>query len=480
MEKSLKEKTAQGLFWGGISSGMQQVLNLLFGIFLARMLNAEDYGMIGMLTIFSLISGTLQESGFTAALINKQDVTSRDYNAVFWSSVLIGCSLYLILSLCAPLIARFYGRPELETLSRFVFLGFVVTSTGTVPNAILSRNLMVKQKTIAQLSALLASGTVGVTLAYHGMAYWGLAVQNLVFVTVLMSIYWYFTPWRPSFRFDFRPLKTLFGFSSRMMATQLFTQINNNIFSVILGRFFQPSQVGYYTQANKWNMMGTSIINTMMNGVAQPVLAQVATERERQLSVFRKMLRFTSFVSFPCMFGLGLISNEFIVLAVTEKWLPSVPILQMLCIWGAFLPVTSMFSNLVISRGKSNIFMWNTIALGLIQLTLLLLLYPYGVHSMIAAFVTVNILWLGIWYHYVHREIGLTFMDMFRDIVPFCAIAFFAMIVTFFVTHTIAYPLLRMVAKIGLAVVLYLGILKIIQAKILNDCIDYLLNKRII
>jgi len=206
-ESSLKEKTAKGLFWGGFSNGMQQLLNLFFGIFLARLLSPSDYGLVGMLTIFTLIAGSLQESGFISAITNRRDVTSNDYNAVFWFSILVSVSVYVLLFFCAPLIARFYDEPRLIPLSRFIFLCFVLSSTATAHSAYLFRNLMVKKRTIAQLSALAVSGTVGVTAAYNGLAYWGIALQSVTYVLVSSMCYWLLTPWRPSFHIDFRPLR---------------------------------------------------------------------------------------------------------------------------------------------------------------------------------------------------------------------------------------------------------------------------------
>ena len=180
LHSSLKEKTARGLFWGGISNGVQQLLNLLFGIFLARLLTPADYGMVGMLSIFSLIASTLQESGFTAALANKKDACHRDYNAVFWFSTLMGASLYVILFLCAPLIADFYHTPELTPLARYSFLGFLISSTGVAHYAVIFRSLKVKENAVVMLVALAVSGTVGVLMAWQGMAYWGIATQSIV------------------------------------------------------------------------------------------------------------------------------------------------------------------------------------------------------------------------------------------------------------------------------------------------------------
>ena len=182
--QSLKEKTAKGLFWGGFSNGIQQLLNLLFGIFLARLLTPSDYGMVGMLAIFSLIASSIQESGFTAALVNKKEVTHNDYNAVFWFNAAISLSLYLLLFLCAPLIADFYDTPELTPLARYSFIGFFIASLGISHSAYLLRNLMVKQRALSSVIGLTVSGITGVTLAYFGFSYWGIATQSIVYVTI--------------------------------------------------------------------------------------------------------------------------------------------------------------------------------------------------------------------------------------------------------------------------------------------------------
>jgi O-antigen/teichoic acid export membrane protein len=433
-EQSLKDKTAKGLFWGGLSNGLLQFLNLFFGVFLARILTPADYGMIGMLTIFSLIAGSLQESGFIAALANKKEVVHKDYNAVFWFSTGLSFCLYIILFFCAPLIADFYHVPELTALSRYSFLGFFIASLGTAQSAFLFRNLMVKQKAMSSVIALIFSGIVGVLLASLGFAYWGIATQNLVYVATVTVCYWCFSSWRPTFHLDFTPLKGMLSFSSKLLLTNIFGHINNNLFSVILGKFYSETEVGYFGQANKWNMMGHSLITGMVNGVAQPVLAQVSDDKERQSRVFRKMLRFTAFISFPAMFGLSLVAPELITIAITDKWAASAEILRLLCISGAFIPIITLYSNLLISKGKSNVYMWNTICLGMTQLLVMLLLYPYGIHTMVLVYVLINIVWLLVWHYFVWREIRLRLFQALKDIMPFAVISGGIMIATYYIT----------------------------------------------
>lgn len=476
-EQSLKEKTAKGLFWGGLSNGMQQLLNLFFGIFLARILDAEDYGMVGMLSIFSLIAGSLQESGFTAALANKREISHKDYNAVFWFSTGLSACLYLILFFCAPLIAQFYDIPELTALARYSFLGFFVASLGIAHSAYLFRNLMVKQKALALNIGLIASGTVGVTMAYMGFAYWGIATQSIVYVGTINICYWYFSPWHPTLSFDLRPLKGMLSFSSKLLVTNIFNHINNNILTVILGKFYSEEEVGYFTQANKWNYMGHSLVSGTVSSVAQPVLSSLSDDRERQQRAFRKMLRFTSFVSFPAMLGLSLIAPELIILTITEKWLPSATILQLLCIGGAFIPITNLYSNLVISKGKSNVYMWNTICLGMIQLATMFLLYPYGIHTMITVYVAINICWLFVWHYFVWREIQLNLFLALKDILPFAAIATGVMTATYYITYGFTNLYLLMISKILIATILYIAIMWLSRSVTFKESLHYIFKK---
>lgn len=477
-QPSLKEKTTRGLLWGGFSNGMQQLLNLLFGIVTARLLNATDYGMVGMLTIFSAVAASLQESGFTVALANKRRVTHEDYNAVFWFSLLAGITLYVILFFCAPLIARFYNRPELVPLARFIFIGFLISSTATAHNAVLFRNLMVKQKALSQIPALALSGTVGIVMAYNGMSYWGIATQSLVYIAAVNLSFWYYSPWRPTWQIDFRPLRKLFGFSSKILLTNIFTQTNNNLLSTLLGKYYSTNEVGYYTQSAKWNTMGYSLINGMIVSVAQPVLTEVSEDPGRQLNVFRKMLRFTAFLSFPCMLGLALVARELIVITITEKWLPCVPILQILCVWGAFVPITTLYSNLVISKGKSNLFMWNTMATGVLLIAAMILAHPYGITTMLVWFVSINIGWLFVWHYFVRKLIPLSLWQALKDVLPFAFIAGVTMVATRFITESIGNIYLLFGVKIVTAITIYAALLWISKAAIFKESIEFLRHRR--
>lgn len=398
MTQSLKEKTARGLLWGGLSNGVQQILNLVFGIFLARMLTPADYGMVGMLSVFTVIATALQESGFTAALVNKRETRHEDYNAVFWFSIGMSFCLYILLFASAPLIADFYHKPELTPLAKYLFLGFVLSGMGTAHSAWLFKHLMVKQRTISQITALVISGCVGITMAHNGFSYWSIATQNLVYVTVTTLLYWYFASWTPSININLSPLRSMLGFSSRILVTNMFSHVNYNMFSIILGRYYPTRDVGFYDQAYKWSSMGGLFILGMINSVAQPVLAEVANDRKRQQHIFRKLMIFTIAVSFPLMLGIGLMAEELVNLFLTDKWTGTIPLLRLLCISGAFVPITNLYQQLLISRGRSDLYMWGVIIEGILILICLLLASPYGVENMLKAYVCLYIGYVGVWH----------------------------------------------------------------------------------
>lgn len=475
--QNLKEKTAQGLFWAFLSSGGMQLLNLIIGIFLARLLSPGEYGIVGMLAIFTLLAGNLQDSGFGVALVNIKDIKHNDYNSVFWFNVGISLLLYLILYLCAPLIASFFHQPCLVSLSRFVFLGFIIASLCISPNAMLVRNLKMKEKAITSLSALLISGTVAVVMALKGFSYWSLATQQVLYNVIICFGRYYYTRWHPTFKVDFTPVKQMFSFSYKVLITAILTTINNNVLTVIFGRLFPAQAVGNFTQANKWNIMANQLVTNTVAQVAQPVLTRVGDDNERQRRVFGKMLRFTAFMAFPAMFGLALVAPQLIIATIGEKWAESIPLLQVLCISGAFIPLYTVYQNLFLSQGKSDTYMWLTITQIAIMLIAVLACHWLGIMAMVIAFAGINVLWILAWQLFAYRLIGYRLTSMLRDLLPFMFIALAVMGATYFVTLPVSNIYLLLLLRIILAIALYALTMKLLRARIFEECIEFIKSR---
>ena len=502
----LKDKAAQGFLWGAINNGAMQLLNAVCGIVLARLLTKADYGLAGEVAIFSTIAAALQESGFLSALTNKKDATHVDYNSVFWFNITMSLCLFIVLFFCAPLIVDFFGEPELLWLSRYAFIGFFVASFSITPRAILFKQLRVKEQAIISVVSLAVAGTVGIVMAWRKMGYWSIPTQNIVFVGMISLLSWHYSEWRPSFQFSFRPIREMFGFSCRLLITNLFNCFNNSVFAFVFGYFYTKNEVGIYTQADKWNKMGSQLIIGMVQGVAQPMFVQVGNDVERLQRVFRKMLRFTCFISFPAMFGLALVAPEFIVVLVGKEWLPSAELMQLLCIAGAFMPITTLYSNFMISRSRSDVYMWNILSQGIIVLATLCAVKFFqlsfnislptvqhlneglsvaylpntlsGIRLMVISYVIIYIAWLFLWHFFLWKEIRLGLLAVLKDIMPFALIATFTMGITYTITLSLSSPLLLLLTRMLVAAILYLAILGVLKAKILRESLAYLTKRK--
>ena len=469
MEGGLKEKTAKGLLWGALNSGSTQLLNLIFGIFLGRLITPAEYGIVGVLSIFTLIAGNLQSSGFTQALVNLKAPRNEDYTAVFWFNTLTSFVLYALLFLSAPLIAQFFHQPCLVEVSRFVFLSFVISSFGIAHNAYMTKNMMNRELAIIGAIALLCSGGVATFLAFYGFSYWSLAWQQIIYITVLNIGRYYYTPWRPSWHFTFEPVRKMFGFSVKILITNIINTLSNNILTLLFGRLYPIKAVGNYSQAYKWNTMASAFVANAVGQVAQPVLASVKEEQGRSVRVFRKMLRFTAFLSFPAMFGLAIISNEFILLTIGKRWIDAVPLLQMLCIGGAFVPFYTLYQNVAISNGRSDIYMFCNIAQIVLQLVIIGFFYHLGINTMVMVYTLFTIAWLFVWQWTARRIIGLRFREVIKDVMPTLCIALLVMATTYFVTLSLHHLLLLLICRILIATLLYAAIMKLLHVEMMDE-----------
>ena len=457
--------------WGGLNSGIQQLVGLAFGIVLGRLLSPSDYGMMAMISIFSLVATALQDSGFRTALTNIEHPKDEDYNSVFWFNIIMASSLYLILFFVAPLIGEYYHTPRVVPLCRYAFLSIVIASFGTAQSAYLFKHLRAKQQAEAGALAVILSSLTGVGMAFAGMAYWSLATQGLVYVGINTLLQWHFSPWRPSIHgITFAPVRRMFRFSCKILATTIMTHVNNNVLNILLGHYFTPRDTGNYNQAYQWNTKCYSLVQSMVAQVAQPVLVSLNGEEGRQKDVFRKMMRFTAFITFPLLFGFGLVAKEFIVTAIGEKWLASAQLIQILCLSGAAMPLSTLFSNMIISKGRSGTFFWCTFTLGLVQIATMVLIWPMGIRWMVVAYTLLNTSWLLVWLFFVRRLIGYGYWMFFCDVMPFALAAAGVMGVAYVATMPLSNLIALLISRFIIAVVLYYVVMKIARVKILAEC----------
>ncbi len=474
--ETLKSKTAKGVFWSSASNLLSQVVNMLFGLVLARILAPEDYGIVGLLTVFTGLATALQECGLSSALINKKDASQKDYDTVFWFTAGSSVVLYVILFFCTPLIADFYRIPELKPLGRIVFLGFVFSSLCIVPMVKLQKDLHIKKFSLLILLVTILSGLCGVVMALCGLAYWGLALQSVGIFFFRMVFVWAAVRWKPTFSFDLHSFISMWRYGVKILINRIVDTISNNVLIIFLGRYYSHAQVGYYNQASKWSYMAYSVFCGVVTGMMQPVFVQASDTEERLQRVFRKTFRFMAMISFACMFGLALIASEFITVAITDKWAPAVPLMRILCVGGAFIPLTWMCNTLLLSRGKSNLVMWVAIAASCLQLLMVFLCHPFGIQRMTMAYVGVLLLTFLFIQYMVGRELKVNYFVLLTDSLFFCTIAAISMLVTGWIAGHIENIYGRLAGKILLAVMVYVFLLRMTGARIYLEMKDYLLQ----
>jgi O-antigen/teichoic acid export membrane protein len=262
------------------------------------------------------------------------------------------------------------------------------------------------------------------------------------------------------------------------MLSAIFTQVNNNIMNLLLGRYYGETNTGHYNQAYQWSSKCFLLVGNMLKQVDQTVLVGLDDERERQLTVLRKMVRFTAFISFPLLFGLALVSHEFIVLAIGEKWAFSASLLPLLCLSGAFMPLSTLLTDAIISHQRSDIFLWNTLVLGILQVGVLIFLWREGIFAMVMVYTLLNIIWVFVWHFFVHRLMNYSLLHFLKDIVPFALAAFIVMAVTNIATESITHLWVRLLSRALIATVLYYAVMRLSGAVILQEIQAFILKRK--
>ena len=418
MQESLRHKTLKGTLWSSVERFSVQGIAFVVMIVMARILTPEDYGLVGMITIFIAVSQSLVDSGFSQALIRKQDRSETDNSTVFFFNIAVGLVLYLILFLCAPLIARFYDQPLLIPLTRLISLSVLINSFVVVQRALLTVKIDFKTQAKASLLAAIISGAVGITMAYSGFGVWAIVWYQLVNLTINVGLLWVFSRWRPRPLYSWASVRELFSFGSKLALSGIIDTIYNNIYLIVIGRVFKAADLGYYTRASQFAQFPSSNLSAIMQRVTFPVLCTIQDDDDRLRSVYRRFLRLSAFVVFPLMCGLAGVSYPLIRIILGEKWLFSAELLQIICLYMMWYPIHAINLNLLQVKGRSDLFLRLEIIKKCIGVAILCVSVPLGLVAMCWGSLVSSILSLVINTHYTGRLIQIGFWMQMRDLLP--------------------------------------------------------------
>lgn len=469
---SLKRKTLWGTVWSMAERFSVQIIQFVVMIIMARILTPADYGLVAMLTIFIAVSQSLVDSGFSQALIRKQDRTETDNSTVFFFNIVVGLFLYAVLFLSAPLIALFYDQPILTPLMRVISLSVIVNSLVVVQRALLTVKIDFKTQAKASFSAAIISGVVGVTMAYTGCGVWSIVWLHVTHIIINAVMLWIQSHWRPILSYSWRSFRIMFGFGSKLAVSGIINTIYANIFKLVIGKVFNASDLGYYTRAHGFAELPSSTLTSVLQRVTYPALCTIRDD-DRLRDVYTRFLRVSAFVIFPLMLGLAALSRPFILVFLNKNWLFSATLLPIICLSMIWYPIHAINLNLLQVKGRSDLFLKLEIWKKIIGIAIICVTIPFGLIALCWGSVATNIISLFINTHYTGKLIGLGFMRQMRYLMPSLAYSVLMAAATYAFTLAIPVEWIKLVAGIPVGIIFYLVITKLTDSRDLRELLSF-------
>ncbi len=445
-EQSLKDKTVKGVAWSGIDNVAQFGVSFIVSIILARLLSPDDYGLIGIIGIFTTVCQTLINAGFTTALIRKKDATEDDYNTVFIVNLTMSLLLYAVIFVCSPLIADFFKREELIALTRVSSLGMIVGALALVQRTRLTKRIDFKSQTKITITASVLSGIIGISLAFMGFGVWALAIQILVSGIIRTILLWVVNKWVPKLRFSKESFQELFGFGWKMMVSNIIDAIWRELYQVVVGKFYSPATLGQYTRAKQYSQLLSSNLTTVIQRVTYPVLSNIQDDKERMVSAYRRIIKMTMFVTSISLIFMGAISEPLLYCLIGPKWHEAATFLPWICISGSLYPLHAINLNMLQVQGRSDLFLGLEIIKKIIGILPLYICFVYGIMPMLYVNLVTGFICYLLNSFYSGKFIGYSSWMQMRDIAPSYGIAFFIALSVYFlkylpVTHWLILPM---------------------------------------
>lgn len=459
MSKTLGEQSLSGVLWVFIDKLGGSSINFLITIVLARLLLPEDFGLVAMVMIFFELSSVFVESGFSTALIREKTISEIDKSTTFLFNLISSVAIYVALFFCAPLIASFFDQPLLTWIVRVMGLNLIVESVAIIQRSTLTQQIDFKTQTKARFLAVVVSGIVGIGLALAGLGVWALIVRIGVMGLMETLSLWRLNPWKPSWQFSKASFRKLFGFGSKILSAALLDRFFVHIYKVVIGKFFSAASLGFYTQAGTFTNMVINTLFRTIQRVTYPVLSKLQDDLERLKDGYRKVLKLSSFVIFPAMTLLGVLAEPIIILLVGEKWLPSVPFLQLLCFSGATYHLTTVNLNMLLVLGRSDL----SLKLEVIKKTIIAIAIviglKFGIFGLVIGEVIATYINMLINVYYSKKLLNYSLFEQLRDIFPSILISLLTGALVFFL-RILPYPYVIWHVALGLVVggCTYLGL----------------------
>lgn len=415
---SLRKKTLSGLLWTVLDTFVLRGMSFLSTVVLARWLGPEEFGLIGMIAVFVAIGSTIMDSGMSASLIRMKNPSEIDYSTVFIMNLGLSITFYFLIFFGAPFIAEFYQQPVLTGLLRIYGVSFIIGAFSAVQLAILNSRMQFKRIMKQNMPGTIIGVTVGVSMGYMGFGVWSIVIMYLVTQTTQSLILWLRSDWKPTFEFSRESANRHFGFGYKLMLSGLLNTVFQNIYNIIIGRFYSVRELGYFERSKAFNDYPVNILTTVMTKVTYPLLASIQSETERISKVYRQIMRLAFFITCPLMFGAAAIAYPLFDLVLGTEWIAAVPYFQILCLSSVFHPIHAFNLNVFKVYGRSELFLKLEVIKKILIVIGLIIGFQFGIMGLVWSSVVCNYLALFINTYYSSDMIDYPSSQQFLDMMP--------------------------------------------------------------
>lgn len=479
--ESLKGKTLKGTVWSAVERFSVQGVIFVVMLVMANLLSPDDYGIVGMIAIFIEVAQSLVDSGFSQALIRKQNRSETDNSTVFYFNIVVGLAIYAILFFTAPLIAHWYDKPDitpvLVPMIRLLGLSVIINSFVVVQRALFTVSLDFKSQAKASLGAAVASGCVGIGMAYSGFGVWSIAGYQLTNLAVNVGVLWIISSWRPRLLYSWRSFRELFGFGSKLAVAGVLETVYKNMYNIVIGKVFTAGQLGYYTRAQQFGNLPSSNITGVLQRVTYPVLSTIQNDDERLSGIYRKFLRLSAFIIFPLMLGLAAVAHPLVGALLTEKWAFTAVLLQILCLSMMWYPVHAINLNLLMVKGRSDLFLWLEVIKKVLGIAVMFIALPFGLIPLCWGLVVNSLLALVINTHFTGKLIGVGLFRQLRDLIPTLCYSAAMSLFVWGVTRFIPFDLGALAAGVPAGIIFFIALTRLTKSSDLKELISFIKRK---
>ncbi|RDI58379.1 lipopolysaccharide biosynthesis protein [Flavobacterium glaciei] len=459
---SLKKQALSGVMWSLVQQFSTQGIAFIVSIILARLLLPEEFGLIAMIGVFMGLGRVLSEAGLAQSLIRTTNPTDDDYTTVFYFNLTGSCIVYLIIFTTAPFIADFYHQPSLISLIRWYCSIFIINAFSSIQYTRLTKQMLFKKELSITVPSLIISSVVGVTMAFNGYGVWSLVASAIAQSLSAAIQLWYRSDWEPTWTFNKEKFKYHFNYGYKLTLSGILDNIFSNAYTIIIGKFFAPAQVGFYNRADTLKQLPVSNISAVLTKVTFPLFAEIKNDDIRLKAAYKNIMQMVIFFVSPILLILSAIAEPLFSFLFTEKWIPAVPYFQILCWNGILFPIHSYNLNILKVKGRSDLFLKLEIIKKAMILVIIAVSFQFGIYGLLYGSVLTSVLAFFINTHYTGKFLNYNSLSQLVDLLPAVFVGTISSGIVygadFLFKDFLVYDILRLITGCSLGALFYLSI----------------------